>query len=761
MFKKWFKRSRSIIILVVCMVCLLMIVGCIAMLAQFSGILEDEARYIGLHNSDDVSRAFNDTVFSYEVKARSMGDALISEAFADESDFSIHLRRLTLEEAFSDVMFTRYIKGEHEYTSDGEEFDTTLEAQNVLELAKLRVLSCAGVISDRQYSIAAVVFCVPLDNCVHADTLLVYYPVGRVVSDFESNYTGDASNSLLTAVCSSEGEVISVVHIDESLDILQHNNIYEAFEGDLNDKDTIDSLKRLAVTGSSEAYNVRMFGESNVLAQSTIKDDGNVSFFTIGLYRSADLCSLGYAVIYTLIGALIVFFLLLLFLTIYIVVSRYRKEKRMSEESEINRILNCPTRQKFEKVSADIIARNTATSFAVVVIDINHYEYIAEQIGIEQMTKILLHLKMLYSGMLELDETYGHIEDGRFALLLHYRDIEMLANKLKSLAALISTRTSQFAEKYALVAYGGIYLTSRSITNSVSKMIDLAVDAEKATQFPYDFGTFRFYNELLHASNVENEYIETHMDSALANDEFKVFYQAKYNIAQDKPDGCEALVRWYNPELDDYMQPGVFLPLFEANKFIVKVDKYIYEQVCIYIEEALLSGQTIYPVSVNVSRITASESDFTSHYISVKQKHNIPDGFITIEFTESFAYEDYDMLRQIVQTLHKNGFKCSIDDFGSGFSSYNILKELPMDEIKLDRFFIKNGFSNERDLKILSSVINLGRELNMKVTQEGVETVDQLALLKKLGCHVIQGYHYSKPLSLPDYIDFISKKTLK
>ena len=117
------------------------------------------------------------------------------------------------------------------------------------------------------------------------------------------------------------------------------------------------------------------------------------------------------------------------------------------------------------------------------------------------------------------------------------------------------------------------------------------------------------------------------------------------------------------------------------------------------------------------------------------------------------------MLREIVNTLHKNGFKCSIDDFGTGYSSYSILKELPMDEIKLDRFFIKPGISRERDDKLLISIINLSKQMNMKVTQEGVETMDQLEMLRKLGCHVIQGYHYSRPLRLSDYIEFIERKT--
>ena len=238
-----------------------------------------------------------------------------------------------------------------------------------------------------------------------------------------------------------------------------------------------------------------------------------------------------------------------------------------------------------------------------------------------------------------------------------------------------------------------------------------------------------------------------------------MFYQPKFNLSKSLPDGCEALVRWYNPDTDDYMQPGVFIPLFEANRFIIKLDHNVYEQVCEYIEEAVVRGQTLYPVSVNVSRITAADPGFCEYYAKIKKKHNIADGFLTIEFTESFAYEDYDRLRSIVNELHKSGFKCSIDDFGSGFSSYSILKELPMDEIKLDRFFIDHGIDETRDLKILSSVINIGRDLGMKVTQEGVETEEQLQLLKKLGCHVIQGFHYARPMRLSDYIEFIARKS--
>jgi EAL domain-containing protein (putative c-di-GMP-specific phosphodiesterase class I) len=304
---------------------------------------------------------------------------------------------------------------------------------------------------------------------------------------------------------------------------------------------------------------------------------------------------------------------------------------------------------------------------------------------------------------------------------------------------------------------GGIYEEKRKATDDVSKMLDFAIEAKNAGSIAADFGSFRFYDDRLQENREQSEYIEMHMDTALENNNFVVFYQPKINLITDLPDGCEALVRWYNPELDEYMRPGVFMPLFEANGFIVKLDKYVYEQVCSYIEESTLQRQPLYPVSVNVSRATAIQDGFVDFYVSRKKKHNIIDGFLTIEFTESFAYENYDKMREIINQLHRNGFKCSIDDFGTGFSSYNILKEIQMDEIKLDRFFIDKGISEERDRKILESVINLSKDLRMKVTQEGVETEEQRDMMRKLGCQVIQGYFYSKPLHLSDYIGFIEK----
>ncbi|MBP5618569.1 MAG: EAL domain-containing protein, partial [Clostridia bacterium] len=502
--------------------------------------------------------------------------------------------------------------------------------------------------------------------------------------------------------------------------------------------------------------NVRIGADDYVVSVCSVGDVG-ASFSGIALYKSTEIYSTGYSTINTLLTLLIVFFMIFIFFALYAIINRRRTNKRILTLNDTDQRLNCDSGSKFQRVAAEIIDQNRSSNFAIVVVDLKHYRYMSDQLGRDVVTKILQYLKMIFSNGLQINETFGYSSGGRFVLLLHYRDADQLISRLSVMSDLARGYSGKLPSSYHIEIYGGIYETRNKFTDDIVKMIDYAMEAKDSGISALNVGAFRFYNEELQKAHIQNEYIEVHMNSALKNKNFVVFYQPKYNIQGDRPDGSEALVRWYNPEQDQYMVPGIFLPLFEANGFIVKLDHYVYEEVCSYMEQAVELGQPLIPVSVNVSRATAAQSDFLDYYISRKRAHRIADGFLTIEFTESFAYENYDALREMTVQLHKNGFKCSIDDFGSGYSSYNILKELPMDEIKLDQFFIHKGLSEERDAAILSSVINVAKALNMKVTQEGVETPDELELLKQLGCDVIQGYHYSKPLFLSDYVDFISR----
>ncbi|MBO4584962.1 MAG: EAL domain-containing protein [Clostridia bacterium] len=751
--------GSGLLITLVVIISIALVSSGLVMVFTYSSQINQEAGIVGLRYSGEMVDHLRKAVEAYEAKSEQMAKYIAAGAAQSVEEFEVRLRNVGSQYNTENLRL-RYFKDGQEYYVSGSKFNMEKESKSVLDLARRRVTACAGIVSDTEINPNGVAFCVGVDNCEYADVIVFFYfPVFDVVAFPPESLNEEIfADSRITCVCSGEGEIINIL-AQTDMGLMEHNNIYEEVRPLINDKSVVDGMKSAVYASTSQVFQTEISNENHIICVSSLTATGAAPFAVVSVYRSEDLHGTGYTTVRTVLSVIMIFAALLLILVATNIIGRVRARRQLAMMHDYDEVLDCPTRIKFERTAADILNRNKATAFAVVTINMKHFNYISDHLGAESVTQILLYLKLLYSRMVQLDETYGYMGEGRFVLLLHYRDFKSIEDKLKNVSQLASAYNTRLPTGYHITLYGGVYQTTNGIVSDIGKMIDLAVDAEGSLNFPCDFGSFRIYNDKIHASHAQSEYIEVHMESALRNKEFQIFYQPKLNIAGDRPDGCEALVRWYNPEKDDYMQPGVFIPLFEANRFIVKLDRYVYEQVCEYIEEAASRGQTLYPVSVNVSRISAMEGDFLSYYINIKHKHNIADGFLTLEFTESFAYEDYDMLREIVNTLHKNGFKCSIDDFGTGYSSYSILKELPMDEIKLDRFFLGEGLSRDRDLKVLTSVINVARELNMKVTQEGVETMDQLEMLRKLGCHVIQGYHYSRPLRLSDYIEFIERKT--
>ena len=755
--KKKKSLPRNYVLLVISLLCVLMIGSTFAMLAYFSDVIETEAINIASQYVKSTSVDVVAGLENYKSKVQTFALNVSSESYENFNDFCVRLRRLpVVSDRYGDIKFTRFFKDGVEYDSEGNLFSLSDEASAVKKAVAEGNLACVGVVEDRHYNLSVVAFCVPLERCEYADMLVVCYPVETVVKTSLDLERSDYSSAQIHAVCATRGEIVELLYAADSTNVQQHGDIFVILRNEINDKSIVDNIQKNMEEGTSATYTVTVSARPCIICVNGIKDDVNSGFSVVGYYRAEDVNKSGYFIISAVLGEFLVFFISVLVVIIVSFVHMVRTRNKIARINDINEELDCPTRYKFEKDTADIINRNKATYFAITVIDINHFEYLFQQIGASTMTGILRRMKFVYSRVLGIDETYGYEGNGRFLLMLHYRTMADLERRLKDIVMVASAQGTQLAANIQLVLMGGIYTTKSQLVDTTAKMVDLAIDAEKATKYSCDFSVFRIYNEKLHQSSVKNDYIELHMESALANRDFKVFYQPKYNIAESRIDGCEALVRWYNPELDEYMQPDEFLPLFETNRFIVKLDHYVFEQVCIYIQDSLINKVPLFPVSVNASRITATDKDFLSFYTKTKRQYNIADNFLTIEFTESFANEDYDMLRDIVTELHKVGIKCSIDDFGSGFSSYNILKELPMDEIKLDRFFIKEGYSKDRDLKVLASIVALGRDLRMKVTQEGVETEDQVNLLKRLGCQVIQGYYIAKPLTLTDYIGFIS-----
>ena len=275
-------------------------------------------------------------------------------------------------------------------------------------------------------------------------------------------------------------------------------------------------------------------------------------------------------------------------------------------------------------------------------------------------------------------------------------------------------------------------------------------------------GEVKIFDDKLEEYLTSQHEIESRMEDALKNDEFKSWYQPKYDIRTRKIIGAEALVRWISP-VNGFMPPGKFIPLFEQNGFVIQVDYYILEKAFQLQQSRLKEGKEVVPISVNQSRLHMKEDGYLDKMRAIVNKYNLPPGLIELEITETM-FEDFDAkasrqnAENIIRSLKEMGFIISVDDFGAGYSSYSLLGNLTMDVMKIDRSVLTGADKSSRMKKILGNVIKLGHSLDMSVICEGIETHEEEQLLLELGCYYGQGYLNAKPMPVDDFISFFEKR---
>jgi len=252
--------------------------------------------------------------------------------------------------------------------------------------------------------------------------------------------------------------------------------------------------------------------------------------------------------------------------------------------------------------------------------------------------------------------------------------------------------------------------------------------------------------------------IEAEMYGALENREFHVFLQPKVNMVTTKICGAEALVRWIHPA-DGMRSPALFIPIFEQNGFVSKLDMYMFEEVCRIKADWAKRGEVYagLEISVNMSRLHLHEAEFCETITAIADRYGVPRNQLEIEITESVFEEDSKVLIDNVNRIKEQGFLVSIDDFGSGFSALNLLKDLYVDTIKIDRGFIHGSGETARGKGIIRNVIALCMDLKVDVVTEGIETKEQAEFIMQCGCQIAQGYYYSKPLPLAEFEEFAAR----
>ena len=294
----------------------------------------------------------------------------------------------------------------------------------------------------------------------------------------------------------------------------------------------------------------------------------------------------------------------------------------------------------------------------------------------------------------------------------------------------------------------GIYeITDRSM--SVAEMTDYASIAKNTIKYKFTTGIAIYDDSMLGCQQEDAELVGSMM-SGLENGEFIAYYQPKYSLNSECITSAEALVRWKKPD-GEIIMPGRFIELFEKNGFIRHLDYYMFENVCAMLHETLDAGHPIVPISVNFSRVHLYDAHFPDRIASIAKKYGVDTKYLVVELTESAFIMEGQALIDIVQCLHAHGFAVAIDDFGSGFSSLNMLKDVDVDELKIDMKFLEGFERGGKVGTVVTSVIRMAKWLGIPAVAEGVETREQIDFLRTLGCDMIQGYYYSRPIPREEF----------
>lgn len=380
-----------------------------------------------------------------------------------------------------------------------------------------------------------------------------------------------------------------------------------------------------------------------------------------------------------------------------------------------------------------------------LILDIRHFHIINDRFGVHYGDRVLRNVAdKLREVINQLDGIVCRKEADTFMIYCPHQDnYSFILDKLKEIDSSIIYRIGiyEYVDKDVDVSirFDRAKLASDKIRTSINKNIE-------------------FYNEKMREKELYEEKLINDFEESLLNNEFKVFYQPKFNVRKDKPylSSSEALVRWFHHDLG-MVSPGDFIPLFEENGLIQRLDKFVWSEVGKQLRNWKEKYDFYVPVSVNVSRIDMYEPDFIDTLLKIIKDNNLTTNDIYLEITESAYTSDSKQMIEIVNKLRDLGFSIEMDDFGTGYSSLNMINELPIDVLKLDMVFVRNAHKNH-DTKIVEFIIDIAKYLNVPVIAEGVETKEQVESLKNLGCDIIQGYYFSKPIPSNEFEKFIIER---
>ncbi|MCR4643075.1 MAG: GGDEF domain-containing protein [Lachnospiraceae bacterium] len=387
------------------------------------------------------------------------------------------------------------------------------------------------------------------------------------------------------------------------------------------------------------------------------------------------------------------------------------------------------------------------TPFVIYRFDIANFRYINESYGHQRADKVLVSCIKSFREVFSEKELCVRMDADQFLALLV--NDSLLDKRFDEFTNAVNADARGNNIKFPVRFKCGICQIKKH-DHDIDVMIDHANVARK-TIGPDNKEMRAFYSESLVDDMRKVSHIENIQQKAMAENEFRVYLQPKWDIKENHITGAEALVRWIRSD-GTILKPEQFIPIFENNGFIEQLDFYTLESVCMRMKEMIEEGVEPLPVSVNQSGLLLHSPDYVENVEKLLHTYNVPSGAIELEITEKVFANDREAMIGIIHRLKLLGVRLAMDDFGVGYSSLTLLSDVPFDVIKIDGAFFASSEGNERERMILTSVVKMVKDLGMEIVCEGVESESQVEFLQRIGCNKVQGYYFSRPISEPDFI---------
>ena len=428
---------------------------------------------------------------------------------------------------------------------------------------------------------------------------------------------------------------------------------------------------------------------------------------------------------------------------------RFRETSAMMNELKFDSLTGLYTKGYLFSEMRKVLNEDPNGEYAIVVTNFENFKLYNDIYGIKKGDALLAKFGKDARSFLQDKDLAGRYASDRFVFLTAKEKADRILMSLTNDSEIIN----HSMEVGVSIRIGIYEIHDTSI--EIEQMVDRAFLAADSIKGHYN-DLVAVYDDTLRSQLLYEQTLTNTMAEGIEKEQFLVYLQPKYDIATNELAGAEALVRWDHP-MYGLIYPGSFIPMFERNGFITTLDYYIWEKTCQIIHSWKEKGYPLFPVSVNVSRTDIYQPDLCEKLIDLIHKYGIRKEELHLEVTESAYTENPDQLLKVVEKLHNEGFIIEMDDFGSGYSSLNMLNQMKIDILKLDMKFIQNETSKPNEKSILNFVVNLAKWMKLNVVAEGVETNTQLDKLRAIGCDYAQGFYFAKPMPELEYNSLLEK----